>query len=354
MKKIEIRPSRYQQFGCLNEDVNFYLITDSPESFVIEQNESYYSHQVLIYRDEEDFSQLIENTQEPAHILVICPNHFISSIEAEQVGQRKIAVMAANSAPTSMEAIEHFIKVLEKTDPLAQEKFANRFFEIIESSQSLKIINEEYQVSAIFAHFDDEHYEWFEQSGTLNYGGQQIVPSGELSVLPLAHGQFNPECKLAINGEIALKGYPIVHSGKSSFLATDQARIYTQLSALQKYGIIAKVENGVITKLDATHSSVESAKSMLEALFAVDSRYATIWELGFGINTQLKIWPDNTAMNEVYGGDNGVLHWGLGLTPFTQYHLDIICPSTKVFTDQGNLLMGSSTLIWPMAREAAI
>lgn len=342
MRTVIIRPHRYQQFGRAERDTNFYLITDSPESFTIEQDGSYHSCQILVYSDDKNFLELIEQTQEPAHVLVICPNHFISSIEPQQISQRKLAIMAANSAPTSIKAIEHFAKVVENTDPLAQKEFADRFFSLIEQSDFLRITDEEYKVSATFSHFDDEHYEWFEQGGYLDWGCQQLAPSGELSVLPLAHGQFDFQRKLAINGEIALRGFPILHSGKPSFLAADQARIYGQLSVLKEHAVLAKVENGMITQLDATHPSVEAAKAMLEMMFAVDSRYAQIWELGFGINTALDIWDDNTAMNEVYGGENGVLHFGIGLTPFTQYHLDIICPSTKVLTNKGELLIGSS------------
>lgn len=64
-------------------------------------------------------------------------------------------------------------------------------------------------------------------------------------------------------------------------------------------------------------------------------------QIGFGINTQLEILPGNLGMNEVYGGKYGSIHWGLGLTPWTQYHLDIICPDTKVLSDTGEIIIGS-------------
>ncbi len=41
-----------------------------------------------------------------------------------------------------------------------------------------------------------------------------------------------------------------------------------------------------------------------------------------------------------YGATDGCLHWGLGLTPYTQYHLDIISPDTTVYTDSGNIVLG--------------
>jgi hypothetical protein len=341
MNQIVIRPHKYSQFSSKLEESHFYLITDLPNSFVIEKSDYYKSYKIIDYANNH-LLDVIQQTEEPAHILVICPNHFISSVEQHRVGKRKLAIMAANSAPTSVSAISHFVQVLEVSDSQAQRRFADRFFDIGERSSALHIVDEQYDTSAWFDPYADEDYEWFEQGGPIDWGCQQIVPAGEISVLPMAHGEYSAERRLAINGEVSLKGFTIVHSGKVSFLPTDQARIYKELSVLEKHAAIAKIENGVITKLQATHPSVESAKSILESLFTVDSRYALIWELGFGINTNLELWPENTAMNEVYGGDSGVVHWGLGLTPFTQYHLDIICPGTKVLSDTGEILIGST------------
>jgi len=81
---------------------------------------------------------------------------------------------------------------------------------------------------------------------------------------------------------------------------------------------------------------------MLEHMFAVDSRYRIVWEIGHALNVSLDILPGNHAMNEVYGGVEGCLHWGLGLTPFTQYHLDIISPYTSVIGGAtGDVLLGT-------------
>lgn len=56
----------------------------------------------------------------------------------------------------------------------------------------------------------------------------------------------------------------------------------------------------------------------------------------------------NHAMNEVYGGTKGCLHWGIGLTPFTQYHLDIISPGTTVSNDRGDPLIGAVGKVAPL------
>jgi hypothetical protein len=36
----------------------------------------------------------------------------------------------------------------------------------------------------------------------------------------------------------------------------------------------------------------------------------------------------------------GVLHLGFGLLPFTQYHLDVICPGIRVKSPLGQELLG--------------
>jgi hypothetical protein len=320
--------------------------------FVIAQDGSYRSCEVLTYSGE-NFVEVLQKIQEPAHVLVISPDHFFSSVEPHLIGRRQLAIMAANSTLTPPAAIKHFVAVLEVTDSQAQRRMADKFFATLEQEEALQIVDEFYGTIARFVHLNDT-YEWFEQGGPLEWEQQQIVPSGELSVLPVAHGQFDSTRKLAINGEVAFQGFAILHSGKPSFLREDQERIYKALSTLEKHAVIATVEDGWITKLQTTHPSVERAKSMLQALFDVDSRYRLIWEVGFGINTQLKLWSGNTAMNEVYGADNGVIHWGLGLTPFTQYHLDLICPNTKVLGDTGEILIGLRSGEQPSRKQGEI
>jgi hypothetical protein len=50
-------------------------------------------------------------------------------------------------------------------------------------------------------------------------------------------------------------------------------------------------------------------------------------------------------MNEVHGGTGGMIHFGLGLTPYTQYHLDIICPNTQVLGSNGECIIGEKSLL---------
>jgi hypothetical protein len=339
LDKIVIRPHKYRQFG-LSENQNFYLITEASlvDKFVIEADDSYERCEVIVHAGD-DFSAVLGLTLEPANVLVICPEHFIASVEPHQVGHRKLAIMATNSTETSLSAIKHFLRVIEQSNPCEQRDFANFFFDTMERVEYLKIIDTKHGTAAKFLHLNDD-YEWYEQGGLLEWGQQQIVPSGELSVLPIFHGNFSSEHRFQIDGQLVFRGYPIVHSGKGFCARDEQTRIYEGLSVLENYPVIATIKNGLIISLEALDSAAEPAKAMLEELFAVDPHYQFVWEVGFGINTALNLWRGNNAMNEVYGGDNGVLHWGFGLTPFTRYHLDIICPDSVVLGNTGEILIG--------------
>jgi hypothetical protein len=82
---------------------------------------------------------------------------------------------------------------------------------------------------------------------------------------------------------------------------------------------------------------------MLSSLFAVDSRYRNVYEIGFSINEQIELWDGNAAMNEVWGQGGGNVHLGLGMLPHTQYHLDIFCVGTRVENEKGEHLFGIQT-----------
>ena len=117
------------------------------------------------------------------------------------------------------------------------------------------------------------------------------------------------EARFDFNGTLALQGIPVLHAGTPSFLPMDQARIHAALATLREHAVIATVCDGLVTDLVPTHSHCVPAAHMLEAMFAVDSRYRSLLEIGFGMNTTLTPFPGNAAMNEVYGGTHGVVHF---------------------------------------------
>ncbi|MFC4591368.1 AsmA family protein [Sphaerisporangium corydalis] len=338
---IKIDPARLRQFGKAEDSV-FCLVTNPElqDDIRIIRNGGYRDYIVIPFRTGERFEDLLaDRVPEPAHILAISPLSFFESPPPELLGRRKIMGMACNSTPTSLDAIQHFVEVMEQTAPDEQERFSDRFFELLESTDQLVYVDEKHGTRATLQHLDPELV-WNQQAGPLDWGDQQIVPAGEISVLPIEITDFREDLHLPLDGTIAFRGFPILHSGTPSFSRADQARVHFQLATLNLHAVVAKVENGIITDIQPHTPGARSAVDMLNSMFDVDSRYRIVWEMGHAMNTSLDILPGNHAMNETYGGTEGCLHWGLGLTPFTQYHLDIVSPDTTVYTNSGEVVLG--------------
>lgn len=339
---IVIRPSRIRQFGP-PEGASFCLVTNPElvDKLRIEETRGYAGAITIPFEEGDDFTRILEqDIPERAHILVISPRVFFHSPRQGALGGgRKLMALACNSTPTSWEAIAHFMSVVEDTDPILQQQLADRFFDGGQRSVFLDLVDDRHGTHARLDHLDDR-YLWNEQAGALGPGEQQIAPSGEISILPLHIWDFDSNLFLSLNGTLALRGYPILHSGTPSFLRADQARIHARLAPLEHGAVIAAVENGKIIAMEAMDRAAEPALAMLNAMFEVDSRYRIVWEIGFAINTNARLFPGNAAMNETYGASNGTVHFGLGLMPYTQYHLDLICPGTAVVTSGGELLHG--------------
>lgn len=338
---IKVNPSKYRQLGESNE-VHFHLVTNSIYSNEFSLVQGNYESVSIHECDREDkFSEIISGLSRPAHILVISPDVLFSSPDDEVLGNdAKLIVIPCNSSSVNISDIKVGLEIMEKTDVDSQEKWANNFFEIAEKSKQVCFYDPSTKTKATFEHLSDE-YEWFEQLGVIDWGSQQFCPAGEVSVLPLAHGGYSSTKRLSLNGEITLHGIPLVNSGKPSFLINDREYVYKQLEPLKTNSVIASVEDGAIRSLRCIRNKeCNSILEMLEALFKVDSRYRNIWEIGFGSNTNMQTINGNKMINEVYGHKNGCVHWGLGLTPWTQYHIDIICPQTIITNEQDDILAG--------------
>lgn len=278
-----------------------------------------------------------------ACIVVISPHVFFQSPKQEMLGERRLIAMACNSTPANMDDIVHFWDCVINTDYSEQEKRTENFFFTGENASHLVFVDYVNHTTAKFMHLHD-NYLWSEQTGILNDGEQQLAPAGEISVLPLAIQNYDENLRLDINGTIAFHGIPILHNGTPSFTRKDQKRVHGQLAKMSCSAIIATLKDGEITNLAPTTQDAQESADMLQCMFDVDSRYRILWEIGFAINKQLVLRDGNHAMNEVYGGPHGAIHFGLGLTPYTQYHLDIICPRMNVLTDEGAYLIGPNNV----------
>jgi hypothetical protein len=342
MDIVTVKPGRLSQFGP-SEGAVFCLITNPEitDQIVIEPSAAYSDVMRIMYGPDDDLDELfLHHVPQNSHILSISPERFFSSPDPSVLGERrKLIAMACNSTPTSLETISHFLRVIEKTSAVEQGEFSDRFFDAAEETEYLEYVDERHGTSAILQHLA-EGLVWNQQAGPLEWGEQQIVPPGEISVLPIEIREFDTAVSLPLNGQITLRGHPILHNGTPSFTRADQQRVRDELAAMEDHAVIADVVGGRITAIRPYEDGSTPAVRMLEAMFAVDSRYRHVWEIGHALNTSLELLPGNHAMNEVYGGTHGCLHWGIGLTPFTQYHLDVISPGTTVLDDRGRVILG--------------
>jgi hypothetical protein len=347
MPPIPIRAGGFPSFGP-SENANFYVVVDPGRSVDVNliAHPGCRDQAVVEWDLDLPFDRLLLGTRipEPAHVLVISPQRLFRSPPDAVVGRRKLMVLACGSTPTGWDEIAFFLSVAEHTDPEEQERRISRFLEVAQASDHLEIIDQNNETRATFDHTNDA-YDWNQQAGALGWGEQQIVPSGELSITPGDIMQFELERRLSVNGTITLSGPAIVHGGTAAYSRSEQQSIHDALATLEDGAVVATVEDGMIRSLeDVGQSSAHRAAAMLEHLFDVDQRYRIVQEIGFGLNSAFQPRAGNVGMNEPCGGSNGILHWGLGLTPSTQYALTFLCPDSRLTGRGGSVLVGARPL----------
>lgn len=342
-RRLVVTPGAHRQFPAPSGTFCLVTTAELADDIVIDDVHAYDKIMVTPIESGDDLSTVLR-TAVPARadVLVVCPGLFVTSPSVADIGaERRVAIMPCGSTPTTREDIRYFLDVIERTDPAAQEDRAQRFFSAVSDAEELRLVDVERGTTCQFDLGDDD-YDWNQQAGPLAPGEQQIAPAGELSVLPTEITQFDSARVLALSGALTLRGWPIVHAGYAAALAAEQAELYDTLVALHRNPVIVDVEDGVIVACrpgtdTATAAAVTAA---LDDLLDGEPRYRTVWELGFGINTAMSVVPGNCGLNEPYGGTYGVVHIGLGLTPFTRFALTFLCPDTTLTDHAGNSLIG--------------
>lgn len=343
-RPITVRPAALTQFAPAAD--TFCLVTDDDLSarFVF-PDDSQQRCMIVRLGPGEDLAQVLaRDIPAEADVLVICRHTFLTSPTAGQIGPgRRLAIMPCASTPVTSEHVRYFLSAAERTDPMAQEKQAASFFEHVANAEDLRIVDTEHGTVCEFDPLADD-YEWNQQAGSLGRGEQQIMPSGELSVLPMEITDFSGERSLALNGVLTLRGWPIVHAGYDPALAGRQQRLYERLVPLHRHPVRLRVRDGIITGYQDSAHDGEAADivAALDELFAAEPRYRIIWELGFGLNTEMSVVPANCGLNEPYGATNGVIHLGIGLTPYTEFALTFLCPSSTLDEGAGQTIIGGS------------
>ncbi len=342
-----VNPDAFKQFGEITHESFYLAITRELKDVVsVKTSRKYSSVHCIIVPAEKDFYEVVQSLPEDAHIVWIPFGRRggafsrRGSIKANQ----KLMTFLCMNAPVTIDMVLHFLKVLEKTNPDQQVELAEKFFDKLSRAQFVEFINTQYATKATLE--IDFDCLWSEMYGYIPKGWQQLVPNGEVA---LTHQKntpenFDPLSALKISGSVIFQGCPLLsrQSTEPYITNTELMRIYKELEPLRTGGTLQVVlKNGMITDLLPLTSNAESAKRMLEALFAVDERYRTLFEIGFGFNTAIELYPGNCVMNEAYAGVDGCVHFGIG-AEITNYHFDIICPGTQVISSAGETLIKAS------------
>ena len=341
MTLLVLKSAAYRQFTELSRP--FFLITDCAlaAEFSVDQQASRKETTIVPCTPDENLRDVVETLPDDADLLVVRPGAFLTSPDSGTLGRQRIAVMPCGSTPMTTRQIGYFLGVLERTDPRRQSERADRFFDAIDVAATLQLVDSGHGTACVFdAQRPD--YLWNQQAGELGPGEQQIAPAGELSVLPMEITEFDTSRRLGLTGSLTLLGWPIVHGGYDPALVPEQAQLFKDLSPLRQHAVILTVEDGWILGCRPVGSDPQAraVTAVLEKLLDADTRYRAIWELGFGINTTMTIQPANCGCNEVYGAENGVVHLGLGLTPYTRFALTFLCPQTTLIDHTGAVLIG--------------
>lgn len=344
---ITIEADKIAAFGDADPDSAFVLVTNRRlvSEFSPVSHGKYSRTFVIPYDAESPFqSRLGADIPRRSHILTILPECLLHSIPREHLLDYKLLIMACRSGQIGIDGIAHFLRCGYSTDLEKQISTAEELFSKGEASKEFVLLNKITGTACSFAHLSDA-YEWHEQTGFLNWGDQQVYPAGEVAcfAVPLYLENLDEGALVALNGEMTLLGPSIVQSGPPSFQLKDQLSIYNKLSVLRSAPLILKIRDGTIIEHRALGPEATSAEQILGSLFAVDSRYRNIYEIGFSINEQIEPWDGNAAMNEVWGQGGGNVHLGLGMLPHTQYHLDLFCSGTQVVNEKHEHVFGPRT-----------
>lgn len=107
--------------------------------------------------------------------------------------------------------------------------------------------------------------------------------------------------------------------------------MFSGLREMASHPAQATVSHGVVEELVPLGPRTNFVKQ-LDHLLRTDENYRKIHEIGFGLNPSRGFFlNENFLPNEMRLG----VHFGLGLTPYTDFHLDLVCVPIAVTCRKG-------------------
>jgi hypothetical protein len=247
--------------------------------------------------------------------------------ERVQLANAKLAAISLFSDVRGVTSLPDVLDLVVQTNYASQAAMEGKLIKLILNAQSLRFCSADPKLDACFKHRMTKH--WFSLHGPLRWSDQTVLPTGEFSVLTDASGNYS-QASFPLDGEILLKGMPIVHRGSVASSPRSCEALFSELAHMVDHPVIARVEHGWIYELRSLQGETNPFLESLKRLFKQDDRYRKIQEIGLGTNSVCRrLRPYNFFANERYPG----VHFGIGLGAHTSFHIDLVCIKTHVFAD---------------------
>jgi hypothetical protein len=259
-----------------------------------------------------------------ASVLWIADDEF-EHYQPEELEAAKLVAISSFSAPLSSRALARSVEIVTTGDYEGELRIENRFMDLLDEAEEIRLACPDFGTTARFRHQVADH--WFSLHGPLDWGQQTVLPTGEMSALVNASGEFVEEDSFAIDGRVVLRGQPVVHRGGPGVSLGATGELYDRLSAMADQPAVLELSNGFITGVSAPDGGTNQLVDGLRSLFDQDGRYAKIHEIGFGTNAACDpLVADNFFANERFPG----VHLGIGLGGHTEFHIDLVTDAIEV------------------------
>ncbi len=209
-------------------------------------------------------------------------------------------------------ALKQLIEIVSSMDQYREEAIERALLSQLDAGLRITLESKAHQTSAVFYHRAVE--QWRSLHGSLQYGEQTLLPTGELSAVI-----NDPE---VLEGELVLTAHPVITRGRPGVSFESANTLYQDLASAGDHAVIATIEEGRIEYLRDPKGAENPLLERLEALFEKDQRYRRVHRISFGTNRALEApAPGNFPANRRVPG----VHIGLGEPERTELLIDMIC-----------------------------
>ncbi|MET8770966.1 hypothetical protein [Streptomyces sp. NPDC004658] len=246
----------------------------------------------------------------------------------EDIQDTKLGAISFFSTGFSVGSLARHLEIICATDYRNELEIEERLINSLEEAGSLLLLNSDFGTSCRFHHQESPH--WFSLHGPLRWGDQTVLPTGELSTLADDAGEFDTDSRVRVNGDIVLKGSPIIHRGEVGVTREDTAQTYARLAGMEDAPVIARVSGGWIQEFVAPTAASRRVRDAFTALVEAEPRYRKIHEFGFGTHP---LCADRVRANFHPNERQPGIHLGLGLGHYTPFHIDLALTGVQVLLE---------------------